>query len=303
MKPIAIRLLIAAALTCTCPGQDSETTGTQVSPEVAAVTALDRAYEEAYAKGDAPALAAFFTEDAEYTSDTGQTYHGKASIEELLRGSFAGNKGAKISIDADSVKPLTSEVIVEKGSTHVTSSGGDESQSLYTAIYVKKDDKWKISQLIETPSPDSTANDQLSQLSWLIGKWRETDKEAGVNIQSSYQWAKGGRFITRNVSVKKGDDAVLDGWQIIGWDPVEEEIRSWTFDDEGGYSEGHWSGSGGRWLCRETGYAPDGSRTAADNTIARSGDDKLFWESGNRTLDGVPQPGLGRIEIQRAKGE
>ena len=180
---------------------------------------------------------------------------------------------------------------------------GDDAEALYTAVYLKKDGKWKISQLIETPVPDPTPNDRLSQLSWLIGDWTEADKDADVKVHSNYQWARGGSFITRNVTVKRGDNPVLEGWQIIGWDPVAGGIRSWTFDDEGGYAEGSWTNEGQRWLSRESGYASDGSRTSADNTISKSGDDTFFWESGNRTLDGDPQPGIGRIEIHRVKGE
>jgi hypothetical protein len=36
------------------------------------------------------------------------------------------------------------------------------------------------------------------------------------------------------------------GWQVIGWDPVDGTIRSWTVDDYGGYSEGRWTGGGHR---------------------------------------------------------
>jgi hypothetical protein len=55
----------------------------------------------------------------------------------------------------------------------------------------------------------------------------------------------------------------MEGWQIIGWDPLEERIRSWTFDGEGGFGEGTWTREGDRWLLRETGVAPDGTRTSA----------------------------------------
>jgi len=47
---------------------------------------------------------------------------------------------------------------------------------LYTAVYVKKDGKWKISQLVETPQPDVTAHERLSQLGWLVGDWEDADK-------------------------------------------------------------------------------------------------------------------------------
>jgi len=46
---------------------------------------------------------------------------------------------------------------------------------------------------------------------------------------------------------------------------------------------------------------PDGSRTAADNTISKITADRFTWESNNRTLDGDPQPSIGQIEISRVK--
>ncbi len=303
MKTALAIALIALSSAGLSPGQDAGKDPAAMPPEMAAALANDRAYEAAYAKADVEALAAFFTEDAEYTSDDGRTFSGNAALKASLRDAFRANKGAKLSITVDSVKPLTAEVLVEKGSTRVVSKTGDVSESLYTAVHVKKDDKWKISQLIETPMPEITANDRLAELAWLLGHWEEADKEAGMTIHSRYQWASGGNFLTRNVAVKRGDDPVLEGWQIIGWDPVQGAIHSWTFDDAGGYSQGDWTREGERWLARETGYAADGSRTSADQTITKASDDRYFWESGNRTLDGEPRPAIGRTEIRRVKGE
>lgn len=278
-------------------------TASQVPPEMATALASARAYEQAYAKADAAALAAFFTEDAAYTSDDGREFSGRAAIEAVLRDAFRLNKGAKLAIDVHSAVPLTPDVIVEKGGTTVTSKSGEAVQGLYTAIHLKKDGAWKISQLIETPVPEITSADRLAELAWLIGHWEEAYKEAGLTIHSRFQWARGGAYITRNVTVKRGEDPLLEGWQIIGWDPVTGSIRSWTFDDAGGYSEGQWTREGQRWLLRETGYAADGSRTSADNTITKVSDDRFTWASANRTLDGDPQPNIDRVEIRRVKGE
>ncbi len=303
MKTKLTSLFIVALLTAAAVHGEESAAPAGIPAEVKAVLTQAKAYEDAYAKGDAAALAAFFAEDAEYTSDDGRSYGGRASIEACLRDAFRSNKGAKLSIRVDSVKALSPDVAVEKGSSVVVFTNGDEAEALYTAVHVKKDGQWKISQLIETPAPEITPAERLAELSWLVGTWQETDKESGLTILSKYEWARGGSFITRSVTVKRGDDPVLEGWQVIGWDPVESGIRSWTFDDQGGHSEARWTREGARWLARETGYAADGSRTAADNTITKVSDDTFFWESGNRTLDGDPQPGIGRIEIKRVKGE
>lgn len=276
---------------------------TDTPPEQAAVIANDRAYEAAYAKGDAKALAGFFTEDAEYTAQDGRTFEGRVEIEETIRAALLERKGGHLAINMESVRTLAPEVLLEKGTTTVTPNDGDVSESLYAAIYVKKDGEWKISQLIESPKPAMTPHEQLAELAWLIGKWEETDEADDLSVDSEYLWARSGNFITRNVTVKRSGETTLEGWQIIGWDPIEERIRSWTFDGEGGFAEDWWTREGERWLVRETGVTPDGSRTGAENTITKLSPDRFAWESNNRTLDGEPQPSIDRIEINRVKGE
>ena len=299
MKMIVFLASISAALAVV---SHAETTA-ENSQEKSAVIAIDRAFEAAYAKADTKAVADFFTEDAHYTSDNGRTFDGRTAIEESVRGAFAKNNGAKLAIALDSVRLLAPDVLLERGSTAVTAKDGETNGALYTAVYVKKDGKWKISQLVETPQSDATGHDQLSQLGWLVGNWEDADKGDDLTVRSQYIWARGGNFLTRNVTVKRGGETTLEGWQIIGWDPIEGCIRSWTFDDEGGFSEGRLTREGNRWLQRETGVTADGSRTAADNTFSKVSDDRFTWESNNRTLDGLPQPGIGRIEINRMKGQ
>jgi len=298
MKNIALVAFTSTALACVCLAQNEADT----PPEKAAVLANDRAYEAAYAKADVKALADFFADDADYTSDDGRVFSGRAAIEDSIRKTFLENKGSKLVIDADVVRVLSPDVVLEKGSTTVTAKDGETGGALYTAIHVKKDGKWKISQLVETPLPVPTPHDRLSELEWLIGTWEDSDKTNKVDVRSQFLWARGGNFITRNVTVKEGGETTLEGFQIIGWDPLEERIRSWTFDDEGGFSDGRWTRDGDRWLVRETGVSADGDRTTADTTFNKVAADKFTFESNNRTLDGEPQPSVDRLEIVRVKG-
>jgi uncharacterized protein (TIGR02246 family) len=298
MKRIVFIASMSAALAAVAYAE----TVSENSAEKTAVMSIDRAFEAAYATGNAKPIADFFTEDAHYTSDDGRTFDGRAAIMDNIRAAFARNNGAKLAIVADSVRLLAPDVLLESGSTTVTAKSGETNGALYTAVYVKKDGKWKISQLVETPQPDLTAHDRLSELEWLVGNWEDADKGDNLSVSSQFNWARGGNFLTRNVTVKRDADVTLEGWQIIGWDPVALCIRSWTFDDQGGFSEGRWTREGDRWLQRETGVTADGNRTSADNTFSKVSNDRFTWESNNRTLDGLPQPGIGRIEINRVKG-
>jgi uncharacterized protein (TIGR02246 family) len=298
MKNVALAATITFALAAACLAQNAS----EASPEKTAALANARAYEAAYAKADLKALADFFTDDAEYTAENGTSANGRAQIEQTLRAGLAANRGGKLTVEVGSVRALSPEVVSEKGSTTVTSKSGEVSRSLYAAISVKKDGQWKISQLVESPEPTLTPGDRLAELEWLLGEWEESDKTNDLSVQSQYIWARGGNFLSRSVTVKRANEVTLEGWQVIGWDPVQERIRSWTFDGEGGFSEGTFTREGDRWLLRETGVAPDGSRTGWENTITKVSGDKFTLESHNRTLDGEPQPGIGRVEINRVKG-
>src|SRR4029450_14115238 len=263
-----ITTFLASILAVLAAVSHAETTA-ENSPEKTAVMAIDRAFEAAYAKADAKAIADFFTEDAHYTSDDGRTFDGRAAIEQSVSAAFDKNSGAKLAIALDSVRSLGPDVLLERGSTTVTAKDGETNGALYTAVYVKKDGKWKISQLVETPQPDLTAYEQLSELGWLVGDWEDADKGDNLTVLSQYSWARGGNFLTRNVTVKRGTDTRLEGWQIIGWDPIESCIRSWTFDDEGGVSEGRWTREGNRWLQPETGGTGEGGGLSAGKTGAK----------------------------------
>ncbi len=290
--PAVIFALAKASLAQTAP---------DTPPEKAAILANDRAFEAAYEKGDVKALATFFSENAEYTTEDGQTWVGNAAIEESMRTAFLEDKGSKLAIHLDSVQVLTPDVVVEKGSTSVTRKSGENSGAIFTAIHVKKDGKWKISQLIENPLPQVAPHDRLQEIAWMIGAWEDVDKSTPLTVRSEFVWARGANFITRNVSVKNAGESVLEGWQVIGWDPVEERIRSWTFDSEGGFAEGSWTREGNRWLIQEAGVNPDGGRTTAENTITKLDDARFAFESSSRTLNGEPQPSVERIEVLRAK--
>jgi uncharacterized protein (TIGR02246 family) len=275
---------------------------TGVPPETEVIIDKARAYETAYAKSDAKALADFFAPDAEYTSETGRTFRGREEIEQALTAGLRANRGAKLAIAVGSVRELGPDSVLEKGTTVVTSKNGGSVGGSYAAIHEKRDGKWIITELVESPIPGETPAEHLAELSWLIGKWEESDKSDDLSITSEYSWARGGNFLTRNITVKHGGAVTLEGWQIFGWDPIEGRIRFWTFDGEGGYSEGYLVRDGNHWLQRESGVTPDGERTSADSTITKLSDDKYTWESANRTLDGGPQPGIGRIEIRRVAG-
>jgi uncharacterized protein (TIGR02246 family) len=270
-----------------------------VSPEAAAIEKLARSYEASFNQGDAKALGAMFAEDVEYTDEDGVLIQGRPAVENLLKRNFALNPGAKMAISIDSVKLLAPDVVVERGTTQTTFHDGEQITSSYTAIHTRKNGEWRIRQLVESPSPAPTPQERLSELAWMIGAWKE--KDGATEVDSKVQWARGGNFLTRTITMKTGGELTLEAWQIIGWDAAQGQIHSWLFDSGGAFVEGVWTRSGNSWLIRQVGALADGGEISLDSTLRRVSDDLCVWESANRTLDGEIQPNLPRIEMARVK--
>jgi uncharacterized protein (TIGR02246 family) len=258
-----------------------------------------RKYEEAYNKGDAKTLAKLYSDDVDYIDQDGAEVMGRDAMERLLADNFQQNPGAKLAITTEEIKQLTPDVKVTRGFATVTPANGAAETTRYTAVRVRKGDHWEISQLNERQAPPPSAYSRLEVLGWLTGTWQ--DKSGDQTVQSKINWAGDKSFLVRTISLK-GDQTTTDGWEIIGWDPLRQRIRSWIFDSHGGFGESTWVNDGENWLIRASNVLPDGSRSTAENVLTKVNDNEFTWESQNRTLNGEPQPSLDKTEVQRITG-
>jgi uncharacterized protein (TIGR02246 family) len=269
----------------------------QSSPDYKAVDDLLRKYEEAYNRGDAKALANLFAEDIDYIDSDGVERKGRDAIEQVLADDFQANPGAKLDVTTEDVTRLTPDVLVDRGLATVTPATGAAQATLYVAVHVRKGDHWEIAQLTETASPPPTASSELRALEWLVGTWQ--DQGGDQSVQTTIRWAGDNNFLTRTFKASGADQDEVDGWEIIGWDPDREQIRSWIFDSGGGFGESEWSYDGEHWLIKASNVLPDGSRSTAENVLTKIDDQKFTWESQNRTLNGELEPSLDKVEVRR----
>jgi uncharacterized protein (TIGR02246 family) len=267
----------------------------QASPEYQAAEGQFRKYQEAYDRGDAKALASFYAEDVDYIDQDGAETKGRGEMEKLFTEYFQASPGAKIAITIEELKPLTPDVQVDRGVATVTSTSGLANSTRYVAVLAKKNDRWNICQLTETAAPALSASSQLEALKWLIGNWE--NKDADQTVESKVEWAGDENFLVRTFKVR--GEAETDGWEIVGWDPDRQQIRSWIFDSNGGFGESSWSYDDGHWLIRASNVLPDGSRSTAENVLTKVDDNQFTWESQNRTLDSQSQPAVPKLAVHR----
>ncbi len=260
----------------------------------------------AFNKGDARAVAAFWTEDATYTDLDGRQHKGRATIEKLYARVFAENKGATLKIHPSSVKVLTPDVGIEEGVTEVTPAGGGPgSAAAFTAVFVKQGGEWLIQNLTESvPQPPSNAK-HFEGIDWLLGSWTtEADKGTGEAMTASYAWAENRNFIVSHFATTLKGVPVTGGTQWIGWDAVDKQIRSWTFYSGGGFGDAVWKKDGdNRWAVEVTGRTADGKRVSATNVITKVDNDRATWQMTKLTVNGEQADDPRPMKMQRVKPE
>lgn len=159
----------------------------------------------------------------------------------------------------------------------------------------------------ETPSQGGTSQVEatdaspLHDLEWMVGTW--VDQGENATITTVCSWVHNGKFLSRSFKVTTTYEVTLEGTQMIGWDPLEGRIRSWTFDSEGGRGEGRWYRDGDRWLVKTAFVLATGERASAINVITRIDDDTIGWQSTNREIAGELQPNIPEVKVVRKRDE
>jgi uncharacterized protein (TIGR02246 family) len=292
-----VAALLLLAVTQATGGSASGQPETQ-APETAAIRKALDAFAAAFNRGDAAALAATFTTDAEYVDETGEVTLGREAIQQEVADLLAETPDLKLALGEPSVRLIRPDVATARGTATLTVADGGTADGGFTAVFVRENGAWRISNLQETlPSPGDSNSAHLQELDWLIGEW--VDQDEAATIRTVGAWAKNRSFITRSFSVEVEGQIDLEGTQVIGWDPAAERIRSWVFDSDGGFSEEVWSRKGNRWIITSLGILPDGGRASAVNILTRLDENRATWQSTERDSDGELLPDVPPVTLIR----
>lgn len=265
------------------------------------VKAAVESYVKAFNKADADAVANHWAEDAEYQLPTGDRVQGRAAIRETFAKMFAGDNPPKIEVVKARIRIVTKDVAIEEGEVRVQSGDEAPEDSTYVAVHVRKGKEWKLNTVREVASPapeQAAAEHPLQDLEWLVGTWQENSKSGA---HSRFAWSKNRTFLTCQFKVPLPDGDVLEGTQVIGWDPESKVIRSWLFDQDGGFGEGLWTKTESGWSIKFVQVLPDGRRASATNTYERVDADTFSWKSTNRKVDGQPVADIAAVQAARVQ--
>jgi uncharacterized protein (TIGR02246 family) len=302
MRRVQFGLLAALASALLLTPGVAPAKGPKGNPEdVGAIQKNGAAFVEAFHKGDATALAAFWTEDGDFTDETGRHLKGRKAIEKAFKKLFKENKGLKVQIDAESLRFVTPDVAIEDGMTAVfAAEGGPPNRARYTIVHVKKDGKWLLSSVRDAPYTPPTNHRHLSGLEWAVGTWTGEGEDKHVE-RMLVTWTENQNFLIATFSTTFNDVSVGTATQWIGWDPTAKRIRSWIFDADGGFGDGSWSRDGKRWVLKTNSVLQDGKKAAATFVLTPVDADTITLQARDRTVDGNAQPDAREVTLKRVK--
>jgi uncharacterized protein (TIGR02246 family) len=243
---------------------------------------------EAINKGDLDGVMAYWAPDADLIDEDGKSTRGHDALRARFKTMLPTLKGSKIGGKIHSVKFLRPDVALVDGSLETTSADGTRDSNRYAIVWVKSGDKWLISSARDLPAEveevPSLTYPQLKSLEWAIGDWAD---EAGT-VQVKIKWAPNKSFLLMEYEVKREGADPLLVTQRVGWDPVNNRVRSWVFDSTGGFGEGYWQRDGNKWVVGASGILADGGSGGSTNIYEFKNENTILYRSVDREVDGQP---------------
>lgn len=126
-----------------------------------AVRAAMQDFAAAFAKGDAKALAALWTEEGEYVGDDGASLHGRAELEDGYSQFFKKHPDVRLELTVDSVRFVSHGAALVEGAarTHTADKAAEPTSSRVSALLTEENGKWLVALLREWPDDDAALRD------------------------------------------------------------------------------------------------------------------------------------------------
>lgn len=303
---VILALCAVSLLYTSCIAQDSAdgSAPDDASPEPLSTLRQGlEAYTQAFNAGDAEALANFWAAEGELITADGTLFRGHQALRDCFARYFAEAKAAKLELIAPQIELLSPHVARERGTARVITAEQEPSDTDYEAIYVKAETGWKLDSVREyevTAAPPSHY-EQLQPLEWMVGTWVDDAEDA--QIETTCRWTTNQNFLVRSFKVFIQDRIDFEGTQVIGWDASTEQIRSWMFDSDGGFSTGVWNGTDDGWTVHTLSVLPDGRRASSTNIYVLVDENTVEFQSIGRQIDNELLPNIDPLRVIRLEAQ
>ncbi|MBS0655231.1 MAG: nuclear transport factor 2 family protein [Verrucomicrobia bacterium] len=255
------------------------------------------AFVDALNKENPQALSSLLTDTVTCINPlTGKVVHGKTDVVKFFEMEFPQLKGKKLLfIETSMAFPSVGKAIVD-GASELTEKDVILKRQARRLELVKLNDTWYINAIkeVDVQLPPNMYS-HLKELSWLVGDWRDRDEH--VQITYSTKWDRFRNFLLQHYKIDTYGVEVMEGQQIIGWDPLENTIRSWVYDSDGGYGTGTWSQKDGSWFVKLHFVLSTGQKCSATNIYTKRDDKSYIYSSVDREVNGKKLPNIQPVTV------
>jgi hypothetical protein len=230
-----------------------------------------------------------FLETGELVDEAGTVHTGRPAITELFTGFFGKYPKATLEMLVDSTRPVGGTLAVEEGQRRITTAAGEAAQVRYVAVRSKEGDRWPIAsyrEFAEDPLP--TPREALQGAAWIVGDWVDESPDGRTEI--SFRWSDDGNYLIGDYTMSAAGAGESKSTQRIGWDAASGQVRSWTFDDDGGFTEGRWVRTDEGWVVTSQATMPDGTTGSAALSISVKDADHFVVRGTDRIVGDVAEP-------------
>ncbi|MBX9790988.1 MAG: nuclear transport factor 2 family protein [Pirellulales bacterium] len=251
-----LTMLLCTAAPCALWAQNT----TKPSAAEAAVRQASSEYLDALARGDAKALAEHWTAEGTYVDPDGEIFAARDLVADIAATPPAPRPTAKLS-DV-TVRFLSPDVAVQEGQSEFALRDGTPARGRFHAVWVRQNGRWRLDRLEDHRAAMPSHASRLAVLEPFVGEW--SGEVNGRSVRMTTRWNAAKTFLRQDVAIAAAGREVSGSVQVIGWDPREEQIRSWAFYDDGGHGQGLWSQEAHVWMVLVENVRADG--TAANAT-------------------------------------
>ena len=298
-----IRIIVASAvlLSLTHVGlaqSNNRQDASAVPGEQEAIHQRLASYLEAFNKQDAVAVAKFWSPDClSIAEDSGERLEGREALQQQFAAFFKEAPGARLAGQITDIRIVRPEVAVIEGRTTLVVGDAEPVVSVFAATLVKDGNEWLISNSRERDlPPPMSPHDALQDLEWLIGTWQDQSEDA--QVITTVRWSPNQAFLIRSFTAQFADEE-LQGTQIIGWDPLNRQIRTWIFSSDGSFGQGTISKHDQDWMLKMSQTLSDGRTAAGTQVITRVDDNTITVQVIGETINGEPSPASAAVTVVR----
>ena len=266
--------------------------------DAAGVRAAAKEYLGAVQRGDQGALKRLWTPTGDYVDATGQLFKAEELIGQLTAESSPKNSTTANDASETKLRFVTPDVAIEDGVAAGSTNDSGGVMGRFTAVWVRRDGKWLLDSLREAAVATAPAvNEHLAPLGFLLGEW--TGKMDEGDILVSANWSDAGNYLLREFVIRSRSGEKIGGTQRIGWDPVTNQIKSWSFDSQGGLGKDIWRRDGNRWIVESSDVMANGKTATSSASYTPTSEGRFLWESAGGNVAGAKVKPV-RVEFTRA---